>query len=65
MTTNLVGQAMQRAGKTIHGSAERQIGVGQGAAHQVAGVGTDIASFMVTARAGKNNYERKQATFRV
>lgn len=50
--TNLIGQAMQRAGKAIHGSAEGQIGVRQGTAHQVAGVGADIASFMVTVRAG-------------
>lgn len=48
LSTNLIGQAMQRTSKTIHGSTECQIRVRQGAAHQVAGVGTDITSFMVT-----------------
>lgn len=46
--TNLIGQAMQRTSQTIHGSAEGQVGVRQRTTHQVAGVGTDIASFMVT-----------------
>lgn len=49
-TTNLIGQAMQRTSKAIHGSAEGQVGVRQGAAHQVAGVGADVASFMVAVR---------------
>lgn len=48
MGTNLVGQAMQRTSQTIHGSAEGEIGVRQGTTHQVAGVGTDIASLVVT-----------------
>lgn len=54
-STDLIGQAVQRARKAVHGSAEGQIGVGQGTAHQVAGVGTDVASFVVTVRAGKRN----------
>ena len=48
MATNLVGQAVQRTGQTIHGSAEGEVGVRQGAAHQMAGVGADIASLVVT-----------------
>lgn len=56
-SAHLIGQAVQRASKTIHGSAEGQIGVRKGAAHQVAGVGTDIASFMVTVRAGKHHID--------
>lgn len=57
--TNLIGQAMQWASKTVHGSTEGQVGVRQGTAHQVAGVGTDIASFVVAVKAGRNNYKRK------
>lgn len=53
--TNLIGQTMQRTSETIHRSAEGQIGVRQGATHQVAGVGTDIAAFMVTVKK-KNIY---------
>lgn len=59
MTTDLIGQAVQRASETVHGSAEGQIGVRQGAAHQVAGVGADIAAFVVTVRAGRSDYGRK------
>lgn len=31
--TNLIGQAMERTGQTIHGSAEGQVGVRQGTPH--------------------------------
>lgn len=42
---------MQRTSQAVHGSAEGQVGVGQGAAHQVAGVGADVASFVVAVAA--------------
>lgn len=51
--TNLIGQAVQRTSQTIHGSAEGQVGVRQGATHQVAGVGTDVASFVITVTSQK------------
>lgn len=47
--TNLISEAVQRTSQTVHGGAEGQIGVGQSAAHQVAGVCADVASFVVTA----------------
>ena len=47
--TNLVGQAVQRARQAVHGGAEGQVGVRQSAAHQVASVGTDVPSLVVTA----------------
>src|SRR4029434_1611906 len=46
--THLVGEAVQRCCKAIHGCAEGQVGVRESTAHQVAGVGTDVPSFMVT-----------------
>ena len=46
---NLIGQSMQRSSQSIHASGKGQVGVRQGAAHQVTGVGTYVASFMVTA----------------
>lgn len=58
-STNLIGQAMQRTSQTIHGSAEGQVGVRQGTTHQVAGVGTDITSFVVTVTLEKHNYNSK------
>ena len=48
---------MQRSSQTVHGCAERQVGVRQSTAHQVAGVGTDIASLVVT---GGGKVGRKQ-----
>lgn len=48
LSTNLIGQAVQRTSQTVHGSAEGQVGVRQGTTHQVAGVSADISSFMVT-----------------
>lgn len=47
LATNLIGQAVQRTSQTVHGGAEGQVGVRQGTTHQVAGVGTDIASFVI------------------
>lgn len=46
--THLIGQTMQRTSQAIHGCTEGQVGVRQSTPHQVAGVGTDVASFMVT-----------------
>lgn len=48
LRTNLIGQAVERTGQTIHGGAEGQIGIRQGAPYQVACVCADIAAFMVT-----------------
>lgn len=58
--TNLIGQAVQRTSQTIHGGAEGQVGVRQSTAHQVAGVGTDIPSFMI-AVTQENDHELKHA----
>ncbi len=55
--TNLIGQAVQRPSQTVHSSAKGQVGVRQGTAHQVAGVGTDVASFMVTVTSQKHIYK--------
>ena len=58
--TNLIGQAVQRTSQTIHGGAEGQVGVRQSAAHQVAGVGADVSSFMIAATQ-ENVHELKPA----
>lgn len=47
--SDLVGQSVQRPGQPVHGGAEGEVGVGQRAAHQVAGVGADVAALVVTA----------------
>ena len=43
----LVGQAVQGTGQTVHGGGEGEVGVGEGGADQHAGVGGDIAPFVV------------------
>lgn len=58
---------MQRTSQTVHGSAEGQVGVREGTTHQVAGVGTDVAPFMVTVTLQNNNCESEHvngATFK-
>lgn len=55
LSTNLIGQTVQRTSQTIHGGTEGQVGVRQGTAHQVAGVGTDVASFVITVTLKKKN----------
>lgn len=44
----LIRQSMQGPCQPIHGCCKGQIGVWKGTAHQVAGVGTYVATFMVT-----------------
>ena len=48
---------MEGSGETAHAGGEGEVGVGQGRADQVSGVGGDVASLVVT----KN---RKQNCFR-
>ena len=44
----LVGEAVERAGETVQGSTEGEEGVGEGRADELAGVGGDIATLVVT-----------------
>ena len=46
--TCLVGKSMEGSSKAVDASRKREVGVGKSTAHQVAGVSTDVASFMVT-----------------
>lgn len=46
--THLVGEAVQGPGQPVHSSSEGEVGVRQRAAHQVTGVGADVAPFVVT-----------------
>ena len=43
----LVGQAVERAGQAVHGRRQGVVGVRQGRADEVAGVGRDVAAFVV------------------
>jgi len=44
----LVSETMEGSSKAVHACSKAQIGVGQGATHQVSRVGTHIASLVVT-----------------
>lgn len=43
----LVGEAVEGAGKPVHAGGKGEVGVGESAPHQVAGVGRDVASLVV------------------
>ena len=51
----LICQSMQGPRQPIHGCRKGQIGVWEGAAHQVARVGTYVAAFMVTGEGRKES----------
>ena len=50
----LVGEAVEGSGEAAHAGGEGQVGVRQGRAHQVGGVGRDVAALVVTKTNLKN-----------
>jgi hypothetical protein len=50
----LVGEAVERAGEAAHAGREGNVGVGQGRAHQVGGVGRHVPALVVAEVRGKN-----------
>jgi hypothetical protein len=43
----LVGQSVERTSKTVHGSSERKIRIGEGGANEMAGVGRYVSSLVI------------------
>lgn len=49
-TNLLVGEAVERTSKAVHGGGEGEERIRESGAHQVAGVGRHVTSFVVTVR---------------
>ncbi len=49
----LVSEAVERAGEAAHAGREGEVGVGQGRAHQVGGVGRNVPALVIAEVQGK------------
>ena len=44
----LIGQSMERSSQSVHGSGKGKVGIREGTTHKMAGMGTHIATLVVT-----------------